>query len=69
MLRYDLEFEQAAVRLYGKALALAQDDHPLRILLENIILEEQRGAEHLEKLLRTQERAATAEGKREAKAG
>jgi len=69
MLRYDLEFERAAVRLYAEALALCQDDHPLRIMLENIILEEQQGAEHLQKLLRTQERAAAIEGKREAKVG
>jgi bacterioferritin len=69
MLRYDLEIERGAVRLYGEALALCQDDHPLRVMLENIILEEQQGAEHLEKLLRTQERAAAAEGKREVKVG
>jgi len=69
MLRYDVEFERGAVRLYGEALALCQDDHPLRVMLENIILEEQQGAEHLEKVLLTQERAATAEGKREAKVG
>jgi bacterioferritin len=70
MLRYDLEFERGAVRLYGEALELCQDNHPLRVMLENIILEEQQGAEHLEKLLRTQEgAAATAEGRREAKVG
>ena len=69
MLRYDLEFERGAVRLYGEALALCQDDHPLRVMLENIILEEQEGAEHLEKVLRVQERVATAEGLREARVG
>jgi bacterioferritin len=69
MLRYDLEFERGAVRLYGEALDLCQDDHPLRVMLENIILEEQQGAEHLEKVLRTQERSAAVEGKREARVG
>jgi bacterioferritin len=69
MLRYDMEFEQGAVRLYGEALALSQDDNPLRIMLENILVEEQEGAEHLAKLLPTQERTAAIEGKREAKAG
>ena len=28
MLRYDVEVERGAVRLYGEALALCQDDHP-----------------------------------------
>ena len=69
MLRYDLEFERGAVRLYGGALALCQDDHPLRVMLEDIILEEQQGVEHLEKVLRVQERAATAESQREARVG
>ena len=69
MLRYGLEFERGAVKLYGEALALCQDNHPLRVLLENIILEEQQGAEHLEKLLRTQERAATAQERPGAKVG
>jgi bacterioferritin len=69
MLRYDLEFERGAVRLYGEALALCQDNHLLRVLLENIILEEQQGVEHLEKLLRTQERAATAQERPGAKVG
>jgi bacterioferritin len=58
MLRYDLEFEREAVRLYNTALDMCQDNAPLRVLLEDIILEEQDGVEHLEKLLRTQERAA-----------
>ena len=69
MLRYGLEFERGAVKLYGEALALCQDNHPLRVLLENIILEEQQGVEHLEKLLRTQERAATAQERPGAKVG
>jgi hypothetical protein len=39
------------------------------VLLENIILEEQQGVEHLDKLLRTQERAATAQERPGAKVG
>lgn len=55
MLRYDLEFERGAVKLYDEALKLADDNAPLRVLLEDIILEEQDGVEHLEKLLRKHE--------------
>ena len=51
MLHQALEVERGAVRFYGEALELCQDNVPLRVLLENIILEEQEGAEHLEKLL------------------
>ncbi len=51
MLHQALEVERGAVGLYSEALELCQDDAPLRVLLENIILEEQEGAEHLEKLL------------------
>jgi bacterioferritin len=58
MLRYDLDFERGAVRLYGEALHLCEDYAPLRVLLEDIILEEQDGVDHLDKLLRSQERAA-----------
>ncbi|MCS6850356.1 MAG: ferritin-like domain-containing protein [Gemmataceae bacterium] len=58
MLRFNLEFERKAVQLYTEALELAQDNHPLRILLEDLLLEEQSGVEELEKLMATQERAA-----------
>jgi bacterioferritin len=57
LLHQALEVERGAVRLYGEALDLCQDDAPLRVLLEDIILEEQEGAEHLEKLLGTPELA------------
>jgi bacterioferritin len=60
MLRYDLEFEREAVKLYGSALDLCGDNKPLRVLLEDIILEEQDGVDHLEKLLRAHERVAPA---------
>jgi len=69
MLRYDLDFERGAVKLYAEALDMCQDDHPLRILLENIILEEQDGVENLEKLLGVHERSAGAKTKRGGKVG
>jgi bacterioferritin len=56
MLRYDLEFERGAVRLYSEAIDLCPDSHPLRILLEDIVLQEQEGVEHLEKVLCSRER-------------
>jgi bacterioferritin len=51
MLHQALEVERGAVRLYAEALELCEHDAPLRVLLENIILDEQEGVEHLEKLL------------------
>jgi bacterioferritin len=69
MLRYALDFERTAVKLYAEALALVGDDDvPLRVLLEDIILEEQEGVDHLQKLL-AQPRAAAAKDKREGKVG
>jgi len=62
MLRYDLEFEREAVRLYTQALVLADDNAPLRVLLEDILLEEQEGVEHIEKLLRSGAAAGKATG-------
>jgi bacterioferritin len=56
MLRYDLEFERGAVRLYSEAIELCPENHPLRILLEDIVLQEQDGVDHLEKLLCARER-------------
>lgn len=69
MLQISLEFERQAVKLYGEALDLCQDNHPLRILLEDIILQEQEGFEHLEKLLASPERMAAAKDKRKGKVG
>lgn len=59
MLQQALEVERGAVRLYGETLELCQDDAPLRVMLENIILEEQEGAEHLERLLGSSQLAGT----------
>jgi len=55
MLENSHQFELEAVRMYGEALTMAEDDAPLRVLLEDIILEEQEGADQLAKLLREQD--------------
>jgi bacterioferritin len=60
MLEHALEFERTAVRHYAEALELAEDDRPLVVLLENLILEEQDGVDEIEKLLREQKTAAAA---------
>lgn len=69
MLRYDLELEREAVRLYNEAIALCEDNLPLRVLLENIVVEEQGEVDELQKLLATQElRLPTAGEKKEKRA-
>ncbi len=68
LLRNALEFEQAAVVHYQEALALADErDRPLVVFLEDILLEEQEGAEHVEKLLREQKQAPATSTKSAAK--
>lgn len=52
MLQFAYEFESGAVALYTEALALAEGDRPLVILLEDILLEEQDGAEEMAKFLK-----------------
>ena len=51
MLAYDLELERMQVKLYDEALKMVDDNAPLRVLLEEIILDEQQGVEGLEKIL------------------
>jgi bacterioferritin len=51
MLGFSLEFESKAVQLYTEALDLAEGDRALVVLLENILLEEQDGVDHIKKLL------------------
>jgi bacterioferritin len=53
MLQQALDVEQGAVRLYSETLEMASHDTPLRVLLENILMEKQQGVEHLERLLGT----------------
>ena len=60
-------FESAAVEHYRQALKLCEDDRPLVVLLEDLILQEQEGVDHLEKILREQGTAAKTGGA--AKAG
>lgn len=69
LLHHAHEFESKAVKLYTEALALAEDNRPLVVLLEDILLQEQDGVEHIEKLLREQKGAAAAMGTAAAKAG
>ena len=69
MLKIGLEFESTAVKLYCEALELAEDDPPLRVLLEDIVLEEQEGVEHIQKLLKSQDAAAGAKRPGATKAG
>jgi bacterioferritin len=52
MLNAALEFETKAVRMYTEALALAEDDRPLVVWLENLLDEEQEGADKLLRILR-----------------
>lgn len=68
MLQHSLHFESEAVRLYREALdVVGEDDAPLRVLLEDIILEEQEGVDHLQKLLGGQKRAAPSKEHRKGK--
>lgn len=72
MLKFSLEFEAKAVKLYNEALAMADDqDRALVVLLENILEEEQEGVDHITKLLADQKKAtaATGGGKSQSKTG
>lgn len=62
MLQHALELERGAVRHYAEALDMCEDNAPLRVLLEDIILEEQEGVEHLEKILGSHELAMAGQG-------
>ena len=52
MLNAALEFETKAVKMYSEALAMAEDDRPLVVWLENLLDEEQEGADKLLRILR-----------------
>jgi bacterioferritin len=64
LLQFGLEFERGAVKHYLEALDLAADDRPLVVLLEEILLDEQEGVEHLEKLLHDSKSGAGSTGKK-----
>ena len=69
MLKFDLELERTQARLYSEALEMVGDDTALRVLLENILLEEQEGVEELEKILAQKNLAIGKSGGRATKAG
>lgn len=69
MLQFGYEFESGAVKLYQEALALAEGDRPLVILLEDILLEEQEGAEEMAKFLKEHKSAAGASTSEARKSG
>lgn len=52
ILEHALEFESKAVKLYTEALEICSSDRALVVLLEDILLEEQDGVDHISKLLR-----------------
>ncbi len=52
MLVNNLRLERSAVEAYNRALALAQDDAPLRTMLENQDAAEQASVEELERILK-----------------
>lgn len=54
MLNHALDFESRAVALYNEAICLAEDDRALVVFLEDILVEEQEGVDHISKLLREQ---------------
>jgi bacterioferritin len=58
MLEYSLEVESKQVQLYTEALELCGErDVALRVLLEDLCLQEQEGVDHLEKVLKKRELA------------
>lgn len=70
MLEYSLEMELRHVELYTEALELCEEkDVALRVLLEDICLDEQEGADELAKILKKHDLAAAAKGKGHQKVG
>lgn len=69
LLQNALDFEQTAVRHYNEALKLAESDRALTVFLEDILKEEQEGADHLLRILRDPKAASSSHGASSAKAG
>jgi bacterioferritin len=70
LLQFDLELESKQVELYDEALKLVgEDDAPLRVLLEDIIIEEQEGVDDLSKILAQHDLAISSSGKKSRKTG
>lgn len=53
MLHEDLEVERTHLKLYEEHLELVQDNTPLRVLLEQVLVEETQHVEELEMYLRS----------------
>ncbi|PHR86883.1 MAG: ferritin [Blastopirellula sp.] len=70
MLKAGLEFESKAVNLYQEALEMADGkNRPLVILLEEILLEEQEGVDHLTLILNDQNTSSGIAGGAASKVG
>lgn len=70
MLEYSLEMELRHVQLYTEALELCEEkDVALRVLLEDICLDEQEGADELSKILNKHDLSAAGKGKGHQKVG
>lgn len=70
MLEYSLEVESKQVQLYTEALELCGErDVALRVLLEDLCLQEQEGVDNLEKILKKRELAINTAAKSQAKVG
>jgi bacterioferritin len=70
MLEYSLEVESKQVQLYTEALELCGErDVALRVLLEDLCLQEQEGVDHLEKVLKKRELAIAPRVKPKQKTG
>ncbi len=70
MLEYSLEVESKQVQLYTEALDLCGDrDVALRVMLEDLCLQEQEGVDHLEKILHKRDLASTSRAKPQQKVG
>jgi bacterioferritin len=70
MLEYSLEMELHHVKLYTEALELCDEqDVALRVMLEDICLDEQEGADELSKILKKHDLAGAVKGKGHQKVG
>jgi bacterioferritin len=69
MLKFGLEFESTAVKLYTEALHLCEGDRALVVFLEDILKQEQEGVDEITKLLRDHQVAASGSGTTATKAG
>jgi bacterioferritin len=65
LLQFGLEFERGEVKLYSEAVEMiGTSDRALVLLLEEILLDEQEGVDHLQKLLADPSGSAASTGKK-----